>query len=284
MASRKAGEADLAEERERRKETVAMCIGLKEELDHAQADARQLGYRDGQNENAAAMRVSQPCGHSAGSQCEGREGSIYCEACEARQQGAEEEREKSTKRHGSRKRRCICPGCRKMVPGCWMAQMCATCATENCDCADRERTRGNPLDALIARLEQKQDLWRGAHWLNLIVRRNAKDEHHEADFLKTDIPLLLGALKDARRERDKEHASALRWMARVANADAEGMQLLERAEAAEALARERAERIERLERVVADLMRNSGTSDPAARRAAYERAEAALAPAEAEER
>jgi hypothetical protein len=90
-----AAEADLAEERDRRAETVAMCASMKAELDHTQADARQLGYRDGWNENAQAMRVSQPCGHSAGSQCEGREGSIYCEACVAREQGEEEHRLKA---------------------------------------------------------------------------------------------------------------------------------------------------------------------------------------------
>ena len=38
--------------------------------------------------------------------------------------------------HGTRKLRCVCPGCRKMVPACWMAQMCVECATENCEHAE----------------------------------------------------------------------------------------------------------------------------------------------------
>ena len=44
-------------------------------------------------------------------------------------------------KHGTRRLRCVCPGCGKMVPACWMAQMCVECATENCDHAEAQERR-----------------------------------------------------------------------------------------------------------------------------------------------
>jgi len=35
--------------------------------------------------------------------------------------------------HGPAKRRCACPGCRKMLPACWVSVLCHACATEDCD-------------------------------------------------------------------------------------------------------------------------------------------------------
>ena len=38
-------------------------------------------------------------------------------------------------------------------------------------------------DELIAR-ERLRELFRGAHYVDIVVRRNGRDERHEGDFLK----------------------------------------------------------------------------------------------------
>lgn len=34
--------------------------------------------------------------------------------------------------HGPVKRRCACPGCRKMIPSCWRSVLCYECGSEDC--------------------------------------------------------------------------------------------------------------------------------------------------------
>lgn len=49
------------------------------------------------------------------------------------------------KRHGSVTRQCACPGCRRMIPACWVSVLCFTCGSEDCDHTAKEKPPPHPL-------------------------------------------------------------------------------------------------------------------------------------------